>query len=155
MKNRKKIYIIMTITMILDQLSKLIIQKTMNLYQGIKIIPNFFSIIYVKNTGAAFSILEDATIILVILSVIFLIGLNQYMKKEESNLNGLTTFSFGIMIGGVFGNLIDRILYKSVIDFLSFNIIGYNFPIFNIADIGITIGVALLLLDMWKRRNKE
>ena len=155
MKNRKYIYIIAITTILLDQFSKLIVQRTMNVFQEINVIPNFFSLVFVKNTGAAFSILEDATVFLVILSVVFLVGLNNYMKKEQETLDKLSILSLGIIIGGVFGNLIDRILYKSVIDFLSFNLFGYDFPIFNMADIGITVGVFLLFLDMWKRRKEE
>ena len=155
MKNRKYIYIIAITTILLDQFSKLIVQRTMNVFQEINVIPNFFSLVFVKNTGAAFSILEDATVFLVVLSVVFLVGLNNYMKKGQDTLDKLSILSLGIMIGGVFGNLIDRILYKSVIDFLSFNLFGYDFPIFNMADIGITVGVFLLFLDMWKRRKEE
>ena len=155
MKNKSKIYIIMGLTIILDQLSKWIIQKTMNLYQIITIIPNFFSLQYVKNTGAAFSILENATALLVGISVVFLIALNRYMKKEEMNFDKVTNLSLGILVGGVFGNLIDRILYHSVIDFLAFHFGNYNFPIFNIADIGITVGVTILLINTWFKRNEE
>ena len=155
MKNRKKIYIVASILLLLDQIIKLIIQRSMNLYQEIKIIPNFFSLLYVKNTGAAFSILEDATLFLILLSVIFVLIIDKYIKKEEETLDKLSMVAMGMIIGGIFGNLLDRIIYRSVIDFLSFQFGKYSFPVFNIADIGITLGVFILLIDMWKRRKEE
>lgn len=155
MKNKERVYQIIAVVIVIDQLIKLLVQKNMNLFQEIKIIPGFFSICYVENTGAAFSILEDATILLVILGAVFLVILDHYIKKEEKNLDKLSILSFGLIMGGIFGNLIDRIIYHSVIDFISFSFGKYHFPIFNIADIGITVGVGLLLLDMWKRRKEE
>lgn len=155
MKNRKKIYVVAVIILLLDQLTKLIIQRSMNLYQEIKLIPNFFSLCYVKNTGAAFSILEDATLLLILISIIFVLIIDKYIKKENETFHVLTMIAFGMIIGGIFGNLLDRILYRSVIDFLSFQFGNYFFPIFNIADIGITIGTLLLLVDTWERRKEE
>lgn len=155
MKNRNKVYSVAIILLFFDQLSKLIIQRSMSLYQEIKIIPNFFSLCYVKNTGAAFSILEDATLFLIMLSIVFVLIIDKYIKKEVETFSKLSIIAFGIIIGGIFGNLLDRVMYRSVIDFLSFQFGNYNFPIFNIADIGITVGVFILLIDMWKRRNEE
>ncbi len=153
MKNREKVYKYVAITVLIDQFIKLLIQKNMELYQEISIIPNFFSFCYVKNSGAAFSILEDATLLLIIISILFIILIDNTIKKESHNLSNLSIIALGMIIGGIFGNLIDRILYRSVIDFISFSFGNYHFPIFNIADIGITVGVFILLIDMWKRRK--
>ncbi len=153
MKNRQQIYNVVAIVFIIDQIIKIIIKHTMNLYQEISIIPNFFSLCYVKNTGAAFSILEDATLLLIAISVIFIILIDKSIKKEEQNLSKLSIISLGMIIGGIFGNLIDRILYRSVIDYISFSFGKYHFPIFNIADIGITVGVVLLIIDMIRRKK--
>jgi len=156
MKNRENVYKWVVLVFALDQILKIIIQKTMNLYQEISIIPKFFSLVYVKNSGAAFSILEDATLLLIVISVLFIIVIDKTIKKEEPNLNKLSILSLGMIIGGIFGNLIDRILYRSVIDFISFTFGSYHFPIFNIADIGITVGVFLLFIDyLRKDKNKE
>ncbi len=155
MKNRNNIYKWTSILFIIDQITKLIVQKTMNLYDEINLIPNFFSLCYVKNTGAAFSILEDATLFLIIISVIFIILIDKMIKKEEQNLNKLSILSLGMIIGGIFGNLIDRILYRSVIDFISFQFGSYHFPVFNIADIGITVGVLLLVIDLLRGKKHE
>ena len=154
MSKREDIYKITAIILIIDQIVKLIINNSLELYQAIKVIPGFFSIIFVKNTGAAFSILEDNTVFLVILSVIVIIILDRFIKKEK-NLTKLSIISFGLILGGIFGNLIDRIIHHGVIDYLSFTFFGYSFPIFNIADITITCGVGLLLLSMiLEKKNK-
>lgn len=147
MKNKKLIYTISLITVLLDQIIKYIVMSNMTLHQEIKLIPNFFSLYYLKNTGAAFSILGNKTIILILVSIFFLIIIKNAIKKLK-RVNTLTIISLGIMTGGIIGNLFDRILYKSVIDYLSFNIFNYNFPVFNLADIGITVGAILLIIDL-------
>lgn len=154
MKNRQKIYKITSIILILDQLLKIIVNHSMNLHQEIKVIPNFFSLYYVKNTGAAFSILENNTSLLIILTVIFIILVDKLIKKEEK-FSKLATLSLGLVMGGMFGNLIDRIIHHGVIDYLSFTIFKYNFPVFNLADIGITMGVFLLLISTLKDQISE
>ena len=156
MKNREYIYKITSIVLIIDQIVKLIINNNMKLYQQIKIIPKFFTIYYVKNTGAAFSILEDSTILLTIISVIFIVLLDRMIKKEK-HFSNFSAISLGMIMGGIFGNLIDRIIHHAVIDYLSFQIFKYEFPIFNLADIGITVGVAMLIISMFleKRDNKR
>ena len=147
MNNKKFVYTIAMGFMLLDQLIKLIVTANMNLHDEISIIPNFFSLYYIKNTGAAFSIFGNKTLFLIIISLICLIVLKNYIKKLKSVTN-LSIISLGLMTGGIIGNLFDRILYKSVIDYLSFNFFGYSFPVFNLADIGITVGAALLILDL-------
>lgn len=145
--NRKKfIYSISFIVLLLDQLIKLVVMNNMKLHQEIKIIPNFFSLYYVENPGAAFSILGNQTLFLIIVSVICLILIKEYIKKEKE-LSNLAIISLGMIVGGTIGNLFDRILYKAVIDYLAFDIFEYSFPVFNLADIAITVGSLLLLLS--------
>lgn len=155
MKNKNKIYIITLVLIIIDKLIKIIIKSNMELYQEIKIIKNFFSIMYLKNTGAAFSILENKTILLILFSVCFILIIGKFIKKESDNFNKIELISLGMILGGVFGNLIDRIIYKGVIDYLSFKIINYNFPVFNLADICITIGAFILIVDSLFLRKKS
>lgn len=156
MKNKKLIYTLGMGFMLLDQLIKLVVTKNMDLNQEITIISNFFSIYYLKNTGAAFSILDSKTLFLIIVSIICLLILKNYIKNLK-NITSLTIISLGIMLGGIIGNLFDRLLYKAVIDYLSFNIFGYSFPVFNLADIGITIGTLLLVVEMLitEQKNKS
>jgi len=143
------IYIITFLFLFIDQLSKYIIKENLNLFEKIEIIPHFFSINYVQNEGAAWGILSNMSIVLTIISALFIILLNKYINKQN-NLNKLSIISYGLLLGGVLGNLIDRILYNYVIDFLDFNIFGYNYPVFNIADIGIVIGCILLIINIIK-----
>ena len=153
-KSKNKVYLTSVIVLLIDQIVKLLIKTNMNLNEEISIIPNFFSIQYLKNTGAAFSILENQTILLAITSIICISVIIYYLKKEE-NLTTAMYLSFGLVLGGILGNLIDRIVYQGVIDFLSFQIFNYNFPVFNIADIGITIGVLLLIIIYISRDIKK
>lgn len=154
MNKRQKIYEITSIVLMLDLFIKLIVTHNMKLNTSIDIIPNFFSIYYVQNTGAAFSILENNTLFLIIISVVFIVILDRYIKKEN-NFTKLSIISLGMIMGGIFGNLIDRIIYHSVIDYLSFTMLKYNFPIFNLADIGITVGVALYILSLILERKTQ
>lgn len=147
MKNKKLIYTIALITVLLDQVIKYLVMNNMALHQEIKLIPNFFSLYYLKNTGAAFSILGNKTILLILVSIFCLIIIKNSIKKLKRT-NTLNIISLGIMTGGIIGNLFDRVLYKSVIDYLSFNIFNYSFPVFNLADIGITVGAILLIIDL-------
>lgn len=140
-----KIYLLSILVIIIDQITKLIIMNNMKIGEEIVVIKKFFSILYVTNTGAAFSILENSTTLIIIISL-FCLALTVSLLKKEKDITPIKVISFGILIGGMISNLIDRVFYKNVVDFISFNIINYRFPVFNIADIGITIGVFLYLL---------
>ncbi|MBQ8131834.1 MAG: signal peptidase II [Bacilli bacterium] len=144
-KSTRKIYIIAIIFLALDQLTKIFVRTTLDLAKEISIIPNFFSFYYVENTGAAFSSFTGQTIFLILVSI-FCLGLIIHLIQKEKNKTKLINISLGILLGGMIGNLIDRIIFQKVTDFLSFNIFGYRFPVFNVADIGITCGVALYLI---------
>ena len=154
MINRDKIYSIACILLIIDQSIKLLIRSKEPLLEEIEEIPGFFSIYHIENKGAAFSIFNGATIVLIILSVLVLAFLHYYVLTEKTMTNW-RVFSLGIIIGGILGNLIDRILYGAVIDYLSFDLFGYGFPVFNIADIGITIGFVLLAINILRRDSNE
>lgn len=156
MNNKEKIFNITAVLLMIDQILKILVNHYMTLNKEITIIPKFFSLLYVKNTGAAFSILSNNTTLLIVLSVIFILFLNKYIIKEEKNLNKLSIVSLGMVMGGIFGNLIDRIIHHGVIDYLSFTIFNYDFAIFNFADICITLGVLILIIDIIKdKRNGE
>lgn len=154
MNNKGRIYYVTCLVLLIDQIVKIIVNNCMTLYDEIRIIPNFFSIYYVKNTGAAFSILEGNTTFLILLTVLFIIFIHKYIKTEN-NFTKLGSISLGLVLGGMFGNLIDRIIHAGVIDYLSFEFFGYGFPVFNIADIGITVGVTLMLIDMLIEKKRK
>ena len=141
----RKSLIITLICILVDQAIKIIVMGTMSLNSSINIIPNFFSLTYVENDGAAWSILSGNKIFLILISVVALIFIYYYFIKS-TDIKKFEFINYSILIGGIFGNLFDRIKYGKVIDYLDFNIFGYNFPIFNFADICIVISVILLLI---------
>ena len=150
---KKKIFIYSSILFILDFIVKLIIKNTFILTKSIIIIPNFFNLTYVINDGAAFSILKGKQIFLIILSIVVLLFIIYYIRKDK--LNNYKLIYYSLLIGGIFGNLIDRIIYNGVIDYLDFNILGYDAPIFNLADTYIFFGVVLILLEGVKNGNRS
>ena len=142
----KRLTIYSIVLFVIDLVTKILITNFMRVGDQIKIIPNFFSIMYVRNTGAAFSILEDSRIFFIVITFIALIVIYLFLLKDKV-LNKYQIFLYSMLIGGIVGNLVDRIIYGYVIDYLSFNIFGYSFPVFNIADSFIVISVILLVLN--------
>lgn len=144
----KKVYIFALISLIIDQIVKILVSNYLILGQTIKIINNFFYLTYVQNKGAAFSILIGYRYILIIITFIFLYYLHKCIKKQKS-FNKLEIISYGLLLGGIIGNLIDRIIYGYVIDYFDFMIFNYNFPIFNLADSFIVIGCIILVINTY------
>ncbi len=142
---KKKMLLITVGCVILDQLVKMIITANLSVYSSITIIPNFFYLTNAHNIGAAWSILSGYRIILIMIGIMVLFALYYFFVKNKK-LTLFETISYGILAGGILGNLIDRILWGYVIDYLRFNIIGYDFPIFNLADSMIFIGVAMITI---------
>ena len=142
----------------LDQATKLTIDAKFQLYESIAIIPAFFNLTYVHNTGAAFSFLSEAggwqrwffAALAIIMSTIMTIWLTR-LKENET----LLAVSLSLILGGAMGNLIDRLFYGYVIDFLDVYYGTYHWPAFNIADSAITIGVALMLIDSFRSQEKS
>ena len=134
---------------IIDLVSKLIVSNLMDVYDSIKIIENFFYITYVRNTGAAWSIFSGERLGLVIVSLIIICFIVYYIFKNNPE-NRLEKVGYAMIVGGAFGNLLDRIVYGYVIDFFDFNIFNYDYPIFNLADCFIFFGVLLIIMYMWR-----
>ena len=133
---------------LIDQLSKLFIQRSMELGDSIKVIEDLFYITSHRNSGAAWGMLEGQMIFFYIMTVIVL-GLLMYLFMYEAH-SRLMQYGIALIIGGAIGNFIDRVLYQHVIDFIDVYIGSYDFPIFNIADSALTIGVILLFIHMMK-----
>ena len=146
----KKTALISIAVVAFDQIIKKVITSKLVLGESISIIKNILNITYVTNTGAAFSILSSNTYFLIMISLIVLTVLVLYLIKVKTDNNEKTIYGF--LIGGIIGNLIDRIIYGSVIDFIDFRIFNYNYPIFNIADSAIVIGVIILIITSIKRK---
>lgn len=144
------IIILSIIFLIIDQITKILVVNSLVPGENIEIIKNIFSIIYTNNTGAAFSILLGKRIFLIVVAVL-IIGVLLYYIKRNKIEKKIDIIALSFIIGGSLGNLIDRIIRGYVIDFISLKLGNYNFPIFNIADILIVIGVFLLLLSSRRR----
>lgn len=150
---KKKVYILSIIFLLIDIFTKQLVKNTLNLYDSIPIIPNFFSITYVINDGAAFSILKGELWLFIILGFVLLFFIFYYLQKEKLNIYKTIYYSF--LIAGVLGNLLDRMIYKGVVDFLDFTIFSYNAPIFNLADTFIVISVILIVFESLKEVLKK
>ena len=141
----KRLGILSFILIIIDVIIKVIVDKCMNIYDTIKIIPNFFNIMYVRNTGAAFSIMENSRVLFIVIGMIAIYLIWRFFIKDKQ-LNNYYIVIYSMLIAGIIGNMIDRILYGYVIDYLSFNIFGYSFPIFNLADTFIVVSIIMLII---------
>lgn len=145
------------ICLTLDQVTKQWIAGSFYYGESLSVLP-FFSLTYVHNLGAAFSFLADQggwqrwffTAIATIASIVFIVWLAKTPKSQT-----LLGIAFALMLSGAFGNLIDRVLFGYVIDFLHFHWAGYNFPAFNVADSMIFIGAAFMILDSFKAESNE
>lgn len=148
------IIILSIIFLIVDQITKILVVNSLVPGENIEIIKNIFSIIYTNNTGAAFSILLGKRIFLIVVAVL-IIGVLLYYIKRNKIEKKIDIIALSFVIGGSLGNLIDRIVRGYVIDFISIKLGNYNFPIFNVADILIVIGVFLLLLSSRRRQSDD
>lgn len=141
--------ILSLVVVVLDQATKLWILENVPLYYDINILP-IFDITYVRNFGAAFSFLSEAggwqrwffTGIAVVISGLLTYWMYKTDWREQRQL-----WSFGLIMGGAIGNVIDRFAYGYVVDFLHFYYQNWHFPAFNVADMAISCGAALLILD--------
>ncbi|OAB33887.1 signal peptidase II [Paenibacillus glacialis] len=140
-------YIIAFVAFLVDQGTKYLIASRMELTEQIPVIGNFFLITSHRNRGAAFGILEDQRWFFIIVTTIVVIGIIWYLQKVMKTNNKLLPLALSLVLGGAIGNFIDRILTGEVVDFLQFNFGSYQFPIFNVADSCIVIGVGLIILD--------
>lgn len=132
--------------LLLDQSSKYVIESNMELFESISVIPNFFSITYVHNTGAAFSMLEGKIIFFYIVTIVALIILVMFYRSLKE-YQWMQKIGVMMMMSGTIGNLIDRIQFQYVRDFLDFIIFGYDFAIFNVADSFLVVGIIIVIVD--------
>ena len=130
--------------LVIDQLIKLFVMNTMYLYQNIKLIPNFLYITYVENDGGAFSILSGGRWFFIIMAIITLIILFKFIL-EDTKISKFDTICYSLVTGGIVGNLIDRLFYGKVIDYIDFQIFNYDAPVFNFADVCIVIGALMIV----------
>ena len=143
------------LTFVVDQYTKTLIVKHLELYQAVQVAP-FFNLTHVYNTGAAFSFLHDAGgwqrwFFSIIAFVV--VGLILWWLKQTSRQQVILPVAFTLIIGGALGNVYDRIVLGHVVDFLVLYYEDWAWPAFNVADSAICLGAVLLIIDMFK--NKE
>jgi signal peptidase II len=142
---------------LLDQLTKVYIDRTFNLYDSLTVVPNFFDITYLRNKGAAFGILADSAmrvpffIGVSLLAVVIILWYFRQLPPEQTGQQ----VGLSLILGGALGNLVDRVRLGEVIDFLDVHWYRYHWPAFNVADSAICVGVGLLLFCMWQMERRE
>lgn len=151
MKTLKILLIIISI-FLLDRFTKVLVINNLTLGESLSVIDGFFNITYVNNHGAAFGIMDGKVIFIIIVSVLIFAYLIYEIRKDSHSK--LITTSISFVIGGLLGNLFDRVVYGHVIDFFDFNFFGYDFAIFNVGDAFIVIGTVLLAIGfLLEERN--
>ena len=150
--NKKQLMMII-VAFVCDQISKIFISSYLSLNESISIIKNFFHITLSNNYGAAWGIFENNTKFLIFISIIAMIVLIRYSYSFVRNTRN--NIALSILLGGIAGNLADRVCLGYVRDFLEFRFGNFYFPIFNLADIFIVIGVTLLIIAIIKGEDKD
>jgi signal peptidase II len=135
-------FVIIIAAVVLDQVVKHLVVSSMSLHQSIPVIDGVFHMTYIHNTGAAFSILQNQKILLIGLPVFLIIVGLVFIYKHRQDKRKTLLISVALIVGGGAGNLIDRVTLGYVVDFFDFRV----FPIFNIADIFVSVGCALLCI---------
>lgn len=146
-----------TLVLVLDQLTKVYIDKTMRLHDSIPVIDGFFSITYLRNKGAAFGILANSTWRLpffLLVSAVAVLVILVVLSRLRDDQKG-SAVSLSLIFSGALGNLIDRVRLGEVIDFLDVYWKGHHWPAFNVADSAICVGVFLLAIEMVLEERRE
>ncbi len=150
--------IISAIVLILDQLTKEMIDRTLFVYETVPVIPGCFNLVHTRNTGAVFGLFQNASSpllpwLLTLLSMTALVFITVYFfrlsRDDRMNLLGIS-----MILGGAIGNMYDRIIRHSVVDFLEFYFKNYRWPAFNIADFSICVGIFLLILTSIREERR-
>jgi signal peptidase II len=146
-------YILAAAVIALDQWTKWLIVKNMEIGDSITIINNFLYITSHRNSGAAWGILQGQMWFFYVITAVVIVGIMYYIHKAAKG-KWLMGISLGLLLGGAIGNFIDRVLRQEVVDFINTYPFGYNFPVFNVADSALVIGVALLILQMIREERE-
>jgi signal peptidase II len=161
MSMRARSAAIIAAVVLLDRVTKWVIRTHVSGFDIIPVIPGFFNIVHAENPGAAFGVLSDSNfawrsllLIGVSLTVMAIIG-TMLWRTPASKMSTLMSVGLSLVFGGALGNLWDRMFSGTVTDFLQFFFGSYEFPSFNAADSAITIGACLLLIDLWRSREKD
>ncbi len=157
MKKYRIFILTVSVSLLLDQWSKIYIDNHFELSQSKRVITNFFHLTYVRNPGAAFGILADNAIRLpffIAVSCAATLGILWYVRRISRGKHW-QFFSLGLILSGALGNLIDRIRFGEVIDFLDVHWYNYHWPAFNVADSAICVGVTIMLICSWHEERQK
>ena len=139
---------ISAIVLVLDQVTKYVVRGAFALYESVEVTP-FFNLVLVHNRGAAFSFLSDAGGWQREFFIVLALGASAWITwlLRKHTRETLFCLALALILGGALGNVIDRVLFGAVVDFLDFHALGYHWPAFNVADMGISCGAVLLIWD--------
>ncbi|MBE6036745.1 MAG: signal peptidase II [Clostridiales bacterium] len=143
--------IVILLWVALDQYSKYLVRTGMSLGETIPLLEDIFHLTYVNNYGAAFGIFQGKQVFLIIFTLIALVGIAVYLFTQRKKLNWYLLLAMALVVGGGIGNLIDRIVFGYVVDFLDFRLWS---PVFNVADVGVCCGCALMILGVFLAEPK-
>ena len=148
---------IIGIVLVLDQVTKYLVGKRIPLYDIIPVLPGFFNLTHVRNKGAAFSLFSTMpdgyrSAFFITVTIVAVAVLAVLIRKTHERL---LVVAFSLIAGGAMGNVIDRIRFGSVVDFIDWYVRSYHWPAFNVADSAISIGVGLLVIDMLLRPQRQ
>jgi signal peptidase II len=141
--------VIASVVAAVDRVTKQLVVRHLELGESVAIIPGFFNLVHIRNTGAAWGILRDYNLWLAVISILTILALYIFRHWFQIHRPG-SRWALGLMAGGIIGNLIDRLWHREVIDFLDFHIGRAHWPAFNVADSAICAGVALYLIVTWR-----
>jgi signal peptidase II len=160
MRDRLFPFLIAAIIVLLDRVTKAAIKSRVSAYDTITVIPGWFNIVHNENPGIAFGMLSNASgvwrdILLIGFSAAVLVAISFMLLRPATRNGAVLRTALAFILGGAFGNLYDRIVNGSVTDFIEVHAGAHYFPAFNVADSAITVGACLLLLDMWRAKERK
>ena len=155
----RRIVVLAAVIFALDQFTKWLVLRSIHLWDERVIIPGFFNLCHRHNTGAAWSMFDGNNALLAAIALVALVAL--FLARHQFQAHTLTgQVAFGLIFGGIIGNLTDRLVRHAVVDFLHFYMTrrgtdnAFDFPAFNVADSAICSGVALIFLMTWRNEPK-
>ena len=154
MKNKSNIILSIVLVIVLLGIDLLLKYLVSTYLTTVNIIDNFFSLTYVLNDGAAFSLFASRTYLLILIALICLFFIIYELKNNLDDR--VLSIGYSLVLAGLLGNFLDRLIDGYIIDYLSFKILGYNYPIFNFADILIVVGIIVVIIkEILKERGKK
>jgi signal peptidase II len=160
MRHRLFPFLIAALVVVLDRVTKEMIKVHISAFDTIAVIPGMLNIVHSENPGIAFGMLANASgawrdILLIGFSVLVLVAISTVLLRSKGQIDVWLRIGLGFILGGACGNLYDRIVNGTVTDFVEAHAGQHFFPAFNVADSAITVGACLLLLDMWRARERK